>query len=235
MAYNYLELVNEICVHVNEVPLTEANFNTTQSFYETVKNGVNRAISEINTHQYFWRFNYTRQPVTLVVGQVRYTRPSDTKVIDFDSFLIKGSEVLNCNTRRLKPLDYDEFLQNYAHYEFEADTRREQPRFVVVTPGDDYILIPAPDKAYELVFDYYRQPVPLASALDVPTIPERYKYIIFSGVMRDVKEFREEGQEALMRQDKIFKDNIADVRALEINRFINIRSAVIEKGYDGNF
>lgn len=229
MVYNYLGLVNEVCVHVNEVPLTEANFTTTQSFYETIKNGINRAISDINTTQFFWRFNFSTTTLTLTAGQMRYVRPVDAKVIDFDSFRIKGSTVLNCETIKLRLLDYDDYLQNYVHYEYSSDVRREQPKFVVITPGQDFIVCPAPDKAYELVYDYYSTVIPLVNAIDVPNIPELYRYVIFNGVMRDVKEFREETQESLLRQDSLFKEGIKDMRLLEINRFVNVRSPVIER------
>lgn len=51
MAYNYLNLVNEINRRLNEVELTSSNFATASGFYANIKDSVNSSIRDINnTH-----------------------------------------------------------------------------------------------------------------------------------------------------------------------------------------
>lgn len=234
MAYNYLELVNRACRKVNEVELTSSNFNTSVSFYATVRDSVNRAIQEINRTEFFWRFNFVQASVTLVPGQMRYTLPSTSKVIDFDSFIIKEDAALGNQTRWLKPLNYDEFNRYWRDREYAvSETTRDFPHSVVKTPGNDYIVVPSPDKAYSLVFDYYSQPQKLVNWDDVPSVPEKYDDVIFHGMMRDVYSFRED-QMGVEMSTVLFAQGIKDMRLLEINLYDYVRSGMIVRDVTGN-
>ena len=48
MAYNYLDLVNEINRRLNEVELSTTNFLSAKGFYETAKDALNSSIRHIN-------------------------------------------------------------------------------------------------------------------------------------------------------------------------------------------
>ncbi len=234
MAYNFLGLVNNICSKVNEVPLTSATFNNQEGFYTLAKEAINRAIFDINLTDYFWRFNFTQYNSPLVAGQMRYVLPATSKVIDFDSFKIKQSDVLNTDTSKLYILNYDEYNEKWSKHEyFTTETAREKPRYVVKTPGNDFIVVPSPDKAYDLVFDYYVQPVALEDWDDVPTIPERYSHVIFYGAMRDVYHFRED-EFSVQMMDKKFTDGIRNMRQLEINLYDYVRSGMYVRDVTGN-
>lgn len=234
MSYNYLELVNRACRKVNEVELQSSNFDTTVSFYRTVKDAVNRAIQEINRTEFFWRFNFTQETLTLVPGQMRYSLPSSSKVIDFDSFLIKEDEDLGNETRWLKPLNYDEFNKYWRDKEFSvSESSRQMPHSVVKTPGNDFVVVPNPDKAYTLLFDYYAQPTKLENWNDVPNIPERYDDVIFHGTMRDVYSFRED-QMGIEMSAGLFAQGIKDMRLLEVNLYDYVRSGMIVRDVTGN-
>ena len=91
MTLTYLNLVNQLCQKVNEVELNSSNFAGAGGFYAVCKSAVNRTISEINSQQVFWRFNWKEGAYVLNAGQSRLAWPSNAKVIDFDSFRISGS------------------------------------------------------------------------------------------------------------------------------------------------
>ena len=48
MAYNFLELVNEINRRLNEVELTTSTFTSATGFYQTAKDAVNSSMRHIN-------------------------------------------------------------------------------------------------------------------------------------------------------------------------------------------
>ena len=94
MAYDYIGIVNDINRRLNEVELTggtgtNANFLTATGEYSMIKDAVNSAIRFINQHEYEWPFNHVEETETLTPGLVRYASPTDSKVLDFDSFRIK--------------------------------------------------------------------------------------------------------------------------------------------------
>ena len=111
MAYNFLGLVNEINRRLNEVELTASNFSTAKGFYAHAKDAVNASLRHINQSEYSWPFNHVTQEDTLTAGITRYPFPYDCKVISFDSFRIKEDSSLNTNTKKLKVLDYEEYLE----------------------------------------------------------------------------------------------------------------------------
>ena len=75
MAYNYLDLVNEINRRLNEVELTSTNFLTAKGFYHTAKDAVNSAIRHINHEEFNWPWNHREEEEILSAGimTVSYT------------------------------------------------------------------------------------------------------------------------------------------------------------------
>jgi len=223
MAYNYIGLVNDVNRRLNEVELTDSNFSTTSGYYSLAKDAVNASIRHINQEEFEWPFNHSEQEETLTVGTVRYALPYDCKTINMNSFRIKRDDDLNTDTSKLKVLNYEEYLDKYADSEYNSNTSTfSKPRFIVRTPSNEFIVYPAPDKAYELVYEYYMFGFDLESAEDVPYIPEQYKYVIVDGAMYFVYLFRSDVQAAQLAFDK-FQQGIKQLRSLNINRTEYIR------------
>ena len=80
MAYNYLDLVNEINRRLNEVELSTTNFLTAKGFYQTAKDAVNSSIRHVNHEEFSWSWNHREEEETLSAGVVRYPYPEDAKV-----------------------------------------------------------------------------------------------------------------------------------------------------------
>ena len=162
MAYNFLELVNEINRRLNELELTTITFTTDTGFYQTAKDAVNSSIRHINHEEFSWPWNHREEEETLSAGIVRYSYPEDAKLINMDSFRIKKNTTLNVETKKLKSMDYQEYLDNYVDHEYNTSTNiRTVPRNIIRTPSQEFIFYPCPDKAYEVVYEYYQNPVSL--------------------------------------------------------------------------
>ena len=229
MAYDYLGLINDVNRRLNEVELTSSNFATATGEYSMIKDAVNSAIRYINQHEYEWPFNHVEAEETLTAGTIRYAYPSDAKTLDMDSFRIKRNTTFNNSTKRLRLISYEEYLDKYVDYEYDTDTSiRTLPEYVFRTPNQEFGLVAPPDNAYELVYEYYRLPVDLINATDVPSVPEQFRYMITNGAMHFAYMFRGEGQEAAMIQQR-FDDEIKQLRSLYINRYDYLRSTVINQ------
>lgn len=227
MAYNFLGLVNDVNRRLNEVELTSATFGNAIGFYSQAKEAVNSSIRLINQQEFEWPFNHTEKQETLVAGTVRYSFPADTKTIDFDSFRIKQDDTLNNNTQKLKLISYEEYLNRYVDYEYETSTGvRELPRYVFRAPNQTWGVVPSPDKAYTVVFDYFKIPDELSAYDDVPTIPSQFRHIIVDGAMYYAYLFRGDLNSAQLSLQK-FDTGLKNMRTIYINRYDYVRSTVI--------
>jgi hypothetical protein len=224
MAYNFIGLVNNVNRKVNEVELTTNDFATATGFYSAAKDSINTAIRQINQVAFEWPFNHVSQEDTLTAGTVRYSLPSNTKAVDYDTFRIKRDNILGNETRKLQIIMYEEYLERYVDAEYDTATTsiRQFPQYVFRTPNQQYGVYPAPDKAYTLVYEYYSLPTDLSSSTDVPTIPEQFQHIIVDGAMYYTYTFRGNTQDATLHQQK-FEEGIKNMRTIYINRYDYIR------------
>lgn len=230
MAYNYLGLVNDINRRLNEVELTSANFSGATGFYNFAKDAVNSAIRHIHHEEFEWPWNHVEQTEILSAGTTRYSYPYDAKTINLDSFRIRRDADLGVETQRLKVLDYEEYLDKYVDLEYNSNTSlRTVPTMVSRSPSRELLVVPTPDKDYELVYEYYTVGVDLNNYDDVPVIPEQYRYVIIDGSMYYTYQFRGDTQAAQLALNK-FQDGIKNMRSLHINRTEYLRDTRIQRG-----
>lgn len=218
MAYDYISLVNGVNRRLNEVELTSQNFPTATGYYSFAKDSVNAAIRHINQEEFEWPWNHVEETKTLTIGTVRYSVPSNTKTINMNTFRIKRDANLAVGTVKLKVLTYEEWLDRYADSEYNSSSdTRSTPRYIVRTPSREFIVYPAPDKAYEVVYEYFSTESDLETATDEPALPEQYRHTIIDGSMYYVYQFRGDMQAAQLSLQK-FEQGIKQLRSLNINR-----------------
>ena len=224
MAYDYLGLVNDVALRLNETQLTSSNFSTSTGFYATMKESVNSAVRHINQAHFFWPYNHILAEDTLSEGVSRYALPANAKHVDFGSFRVRRNTDLNVGQgRRLDQMTYSEYLDTYIDQEYETDsTKGSIPRNIVRTPDQEYVIVPMPDKAYEVDYEYYVAPVDLQSYDDVPTIPEQFRHVIVDGAMYYAYMFRDNIEMAGLSQNK-FENGIKQMRTLLVNENIYFR------------
>ena len=223
MAYDFLGLVNDVNRRLNEVALTTVNFASTTGYYSFVKEAINSSIRHINQEEFEWPWNHVEDDMTLTAGVSRYSFPLDAKTINMNTFRIKRDATFGNATVKLKPLSYEEYLDKYVDNEYNSSTSiRTTPEHIVRTPSREFILVPTPDQAYELVYEYYQLGYDLELHNDVPTLPESYRNVIVDGAMYYVYQFRSDTAMAQLSQ-KRFEDGIKYLRSLHINRTDYIR------------
>ena len=229
MAYNYLGLVNEVNRRLNEVELSSSNFDTAAGFYSSAKDAVNASLLHINHEEYNWPWNHILEEETLTAGVTRYDYPTDAKLIDMNSFRIKKDDSLNVSTTKLKSMDYQEYLDNYVDYEYNTGSDlQDLPRHVSRSPSQEFLIVPTPDKDYEIVYEYYRNQVSLELHDDVPNVPIEFKHTIVDGAMFYAYQFRADTQASQIAQGK-FESGIKYMRSLYINRYDYVRSTMITR------
>lgn len=227
--YNFLGLVNDINKKLNEVELTSANFATAIGYYSSAKDAVNSALKSINFEEFEWPFNHVTQEETLIAGVTRYSFPNDVKSVDMDSFRIKFDGVLGNKTSKLKILSYEDYLSKYVDQEYNTSNAADgSPSYVFRTPNFQYGVVPLPDKAYNIAYEYYRISPDLEDYDDVPSIPESFRSIISDGAIYYAYLFRGDLESASLSQQK-FEKGVKDMRTIYINRYDYVRSHVIER------
>lgn len=228
MAYNFLGLVNDVNRRLNEVELTSSNFAAAKGFYAQAKDAVNSAIQDINQLQHDWTWNHTTATLTLTDGVTRYNFPADAKVVDFDSFRIKKSTVLNNETSKLRVITYEDYLEKYVDQEYNTDTSlRDVPHYVFRAPGLQFGIVPAPKEDYELVYEYYKTTTALDAYTDAPVIPEMFRHVIIDGAMYYAYMFRGNEQSAAVSKAK-FEQNLKAMRITLVNRYEYVRSTALQ-------
>ena len=121
MALTFLSLTNDVITRMNEVTLTSANFTDARGVQVQCKNAVNEAIRYINQREFGYSFNHASNISTLVPGQCRYTLPTSTKSVDYNTARIKKDSDLNVAGNNLTTLNYNEYIErDYANEEDEV-------------------------------------------------------------------------------------------------------------------
>ena len=93
MAYNYLDITNEVLASFNEVALTSLTLQL--SWFQTqCKNAVNDAINYIFQREFGWAFSHSLQTETLVAGTTRYSLGATVYNVDYETFRIEKSDTL---------------------------------------------------------------------------------------------------------------------------------------------
>jgi hypothetical protein len=225
MAYNYLGLVNDVAARYNETALNSGNFAAAAGFYSAIKEAVNASLRHINQAHYQWPFNHQLEELVLEAGVSRYTAPPNAKLIDFESFRVKRDTTLNVNEGKLlTELSYSEYLSTYLDQEYETDTTKGGvPRNVARSKDGDFIIIPMPDQAYEIEYEYFTYPVDLVSATDIPVVPERFRHVVIDGTMYYAYMFRDNVEQAQLSQAK-FESGLKQMRSLLINEHAYFRA-----------
>ena len=227
MAYDYLDITNEVIARMNEVSLTAANFTTARGFQVQCKNAVNDSINYINQREFGWPFTHLTNTQTLVAGQTRYSIPTTSQSVDYDTFRISRDNTLAVAGTTLRILDYKEYTQKYISQETTTSIG-SVPKFVFRTPDNKYGLYPYPDKAYTLRYEYYSYGTALTDASDVPLIPEQYRTVIVDGATAYGYQYRGESTQHQLNFQR-FEAGIKSMRSLLGNRTDYIYSTVLNK------
>ena len=225
MAYDFLGLTNEVLARMNEVVLTATNFTAARGYQIQCQNAVNDAINYINQREFGWPFSHSTQTETLVASQTRYTVPTGTQHVDYETFRISKDNTLGVDATTLRVLDYKEYVDKYIGQETSSGVGGV-PNFVFRTPDNNYGLYPYPDKAYVLKYEFNSRPTALAAATDVPTVPEQFRQVIADGATAYAYQYRGEAQQYGLNFTR-FEEGIKHMQSILLNRTDYVRSTYL--------
>jgi hypothetical protein len=119
MAESYLTLTNKVLARLNEVELTSVNFTSSRGIQTQTKSAINDAIRYVNQREFNYPFNHATYSQTLTAGVVRYSIPTSTKVVDYNTFRIIKDSTLSVNGRQLSILNYNDYVNRSITQEDE--------------------------------------------------------------------------------------------------------------------
>jgi hypothetical protein len=97
MASTYLALVNNVLRDVNEVELTSSSFGSSRGIQTSVKDFVNRSISDIINSELNWPFTRAEGSLDLTSGKQLYafeTVASTLKYLDYDTVFLQPKDYI---------------------------------------------------------------------------------------------------------------------------------------------
>ena len=122
MAETYLTLTNKVIARLNEVALTSSTFSSARGIQVQCQNAVNESIRFINQREFNYPFNHATETKTVTAGVVRYTLPTSTKTVDYNTFRIVKDSDLGNSGYKLGLLDYNDYVNRVIDQEDEIST-----------------------------------------------------------------------------------------------------------------
>jgi len=122
MAETYLTLTNKVIARLNEVALTSATFSSARGIQVQCQNAINESIRFINQREFNYPFNHATETKTVTAGVVRYSLPTSTKTVDYNTFRIVKDSTLGNSGYKLGLLDYNDYVNRVINQEDEIET-----------------------------------------------------------------------------------------------------------------
>jgi hypothetical protein len=234
----FIDLTNRVLRRLNEVELTQSDFESARGIQAAAKDAINSAIFDFNAQQFEWPFNAAQELTQLVIGQTEYSNPVNAKTLEWNSFQIIGDGTYSSENRALQYIDRDVWYKNYRDQDDDnAVSGINRPEFVFPSHGLGFGISPAPDKPYRLEFRYFLHPVELNDANDTPTGASVYPTVLtplfVEGALYHLYLFKD-NQEAAQLALANFQRSVADLKAQYINTYSEVRDTRINFGGGGS-
>ena len=122
MAETYLTLTNKVIARLNEVALTSATFSSARGIQVQCQNAINESIRFVNQREFNYPFNHATETKIVTAGVVRYSLPTSTKTVDYNTFRIVKDSTLGNSGYKLSLLDYNDYVNRVINQEDEIET-----------------------------------------------------------------------------------------------------------------
>ena len=122
MAETYLTLTNKVIARLNEVALTSATFSSARGIQVQCQNAINESIRFVNQREFNYPFNHATETKIVTAGVVRYTLPTSTKTVDYNTFRVVKNSTLGNSGYKLGLLDYNDYVNRVINQEDEIET-----------------------------------------------------------------------------------------------------------------
>ena len=122
MSQTFLTLTNSVLARINEPQLTSSTFSSARGIQIQAQNSINEAIRYINQKEFSYPFNHATNTEVLVPGTVKYTLPTSTKHVDYNTARIVKNSTLGTSGTNLSTLSYNEYIANNVEQEDDIVT-----------------------------------------------------------------------------------------------------------------
>lgn len=161
---DFLSLVQEVFKEIRETPPTSIETPSTRAkqVIQAIKNVYLEVCSLNNGHLSFLEEDGT---ITLATGTREYSLAADIKDPNLEGWILD-------NTKELKYLDYNAFVEKYP------DATDEGVPYEFTIWGGQAIIGYVPDLNFNgktVVYKYWKQPDDLSAGTDVPLIPKEFR------------------------------------------------------------
>lgn len=214
MGSTFIQLTNRLLRRLNEVELTENNFNTVIGLQSTVKDAIVDSIREIHSKIPVLDQTAFEHTQVLSVNVSEYPWPNRFIQADWNSFEIQYDDLLGIRSTKLTCINRDEFYSRLKDNDWDSIAQGEGnniPYYVAQTHGTGYVVSPVPDKEYTLKYRYWINPYDLNAHGDQTLIPQRFDYVILAGALYHMYLFRDNETRTALSKQK-FNDGLKDMR-----------------------
>lgn len=211
MADNFLTIVNQVLLEIDEDELTSSNFDTsTDAHVKRVKNYVKRIYKQICRMKPNWSWAQNVQTFNTVASQANYSAGPG---LESETDLQKVHYARISTYPPLLLLPFEEVMQKYG----EMLSTSGQPVIAYVLNQNLYLL-PVPDQVYAIELVTGRVPEDLIDFSDVPLIPDRHSDVIVEGALWMA--MRNDNDPEAANQYKSFQLAVKQLAAAEDNNHI---------------
>jgi len=216
MAYTYLEFTNLALREVNEVPLTQQQFETARGLQKFAREAINRAYFDVSSVSTEWPWlqvqtlntanvEIRKLPALQVWHDIETISSGVRLEVDWDSFLLTEKDLESADpgviasipevVRLLPMITYEEWGDLYRIQDFSKENATV-PQFVVRHPSGKFGLSPAPDIDYWIEFNVHNEAVRFTDASTEIPFPEEFANVMISRCAYYLWKFRENMDQA---------------------------------------
>jgi hypothetical protein len=163
----FLELVQKVVLKAGIAESGPATVVNQFGDYLRAITFVQTAHAEIQNMYFDWDFLWRTDSLPTQANLATYAGPSDLGIWDVDRIFLNGNKLNIVDWKDYRPENLDPAM----------------PYEGVIQPNGQLRLIPTPDSAYTVTFDYFRRPLVLVSNSDTPLIPSQFHDVIVGRAM----------------------------------------------------
>lgn len=214
MATTYLELTNRVLRRLNEVELTQGNFNSSRGVHSAVKDAVQDTVRKINHSRYKWPWLFATGTQVLTVGQEEYSWPASFQAVEWSSFYVEKDGTIGNNTALIQPLPREKYYLRYRNNDLDSGTSGKDIPFYVFQTPTGWGITSSPNEAYTVKFRYWTVPTDMSAYDDECLIPTEHDYVVTLGALYHLYLFLDNPDRTQLAA-KAFTDGMDDL----INRY----------------
>lgn len=160
-----------------------------------------QANEEIENLHFDWNFLWSTNTITTTASTATYAGEADLGLWDVNRVYYSGSALDVIRWQQYTP----------------EDLSNGPPQYAVVQPDNKLLIVPTPDAAYTITYDYFKKPVALVNDADEPLIPEQYRLVIVGRALMLFANY-ESAEEIKIQGQELYEQYLSRLEAHELPR-----------------